>query len=352
MSKHRIGLVATGGIARSHIRSYRLVLAERAEVVAACDPNPETLHRFCDTYGIAARYATAKEMIGSGGVDVIAVLTPPVVRREVLLPAFEAGVHVLVEKPFTESLADAVEFVQRAENAGVQLAVNQNMRFLPEIDALRAVLAEGWMGRVHLCAHDHFQRRTTVDGWRAREERLEIAIFSIHILDRLRWLLGVKPLAVSAVTRAGTPPLVEGDLPRGEMFTQLTVQFEGGAVGTMISSWLSRGLPECRIRVDGDGGSLLAVKPSWAAPTVALSIFREGCEPEERTVTVESASLRSYGRSMGALLDAIESGEPAVNSGRDNLHTMEIVDGAYLSAARGGALVRVADLLDSAGQTG
>ena len=72
-----------------------------------------------------------------------------------------------------------------------------------------------------------------VHGWRPEEERLEIAIFSIHILDRIRWIAGLKPLRISALTRNSWLQ----DRPRSEVFTDLRVELEQGVIGRMISSW-------------------------------------------------------------------------------------------------------------------
>ncbi|MDK1032450.1 MAG: Gfo/Idh/MocA family oxidoreductase, partial [Planctomycetia bacterium] len=182
MAKHRIGIIGCGGIAHRHIEGYRAVADDVCEVVAACDTDESTLRKFSDMYDIPLKFSTAKELIASGEADVISVLTPPSVRGEVIFPAAERGIHMLVEKPFAEKMSDALAFVQAADDASVTLAVNQNMRFLPDVAAIREILAAGEIGEVRFIAHNHFQNRTQTGGWRKDEERLEISIFSIHIL--------------------------------------------------------------------------------------------------------------------------------------------------------------------------
>jgi predicted dehydrogenase len=336
---HRIGIVGCGGIAHRHLEGYGLVLGERGVVVAGCDPIRETLDAFCDRWHLPHRFTSPADMIASGEVGVISLLTPPAVRAEVILPALERGIAVLVEKPFAERLDDALRFVEAAERAGAAIAVNQQLRFMPDLLRAREVIQSGALGALRLIAHDQLQHRVRTAGWRKDERRLEISIFSVHLLDRIRWLAASRPRAVSAVTRRWSEAV------RGETFTALTVQFESGAVGTMVSNWHSPGVPECRLRVDGTDGSLLSVKEEVLADRSQLTIQRPGQPPSVEELDLPSAFQRCMGESMRRLLEAIDAGRPPVHSGRDNLDTMAIVDAAYLSAERGGALVETGELL-------
>jgi predicted dehydrogenase len=338
VSKHRIGLVGCGGIAHAHIRGYREVAGDLGEVVAGCDPDEGALNSFCGTYGLSLCFTDAADLIASGEVDVIALLTPPAVRSEAILPAAERGIHMLVEKPFGENMADAVVLVKAAEAAHVKLAVNHELRFMADVLAIREIIASGQIGDLRVIAHDQFQDRTRVGGWRAEEERLEISIFSIHLLDRIQWLAGRDPVAVTAHTRQWNPDV------RGETFSALTIDFGDDLVGTMVSSWHSPGLPECRLRVDGTEGSVLSMKSAVVADECALTIQRRGASLEHRDLTQANAFVRAMGESMKRLLEAVDSGGDPPHSGRDNLRTMAIVDAAYLSAARGGDRVQIAEV--------
>ena len=335
MKKYRIGIVGTGGIARAHIEGYRAVAGDMCEVVAGCDPNAENLNDFCTKYCVPCRFTDARELIGSGEVDVISLLTPPAVRAEVIFPAVEHGIHLLVEKPFAESLAEAISFVEAAEGGSTCLAVNQSLRFMPDVLAIRDILAGGEIGEVRCIAHDHFQNRTRTRGWRKYEERLEISVFSIHVLDRIRWLCGRSPEAVTAATRYW------GEDVRGDTFTALTIRFVGGAVGTMVSNWHALTIPECRLRIDGTAGSLLSQKQAVAADDATLTIHRVDGDVQRREYSRERAAVMCMGESMRTLLEAVDGDRAPHHSGRDNLETMGIVDAAYLSASRGGARVAI-----------
>jgi predicted dehydrogenase len=338
MKKWRIGIIGCGGIAHAHINGYRAIAGDMCDVVAGCDPDESRLESFCDRYGVAHRFGAAQELLDSGEADVISLLTPPAVRAEAIFPAAERGIHMLVEKPFAENMSDALAFVEAAERGSASLAVNQSLRFMPDVLAAREIIAAGQIGDVRVIAHDHFQNRTRTEGWRKDEERLEISIFSIHVLDRVRWLCGKRPEAVSAATRHWDENV------RGETFTALTIQFQCGAVGNMVSSWHAAGIPECRLRVDGTAGSILSQKEAVLSDEATLTVHRLGEEAERREILLENAGTMNMGESMACLLSATEGGEQPHHSGRDNLQTMAIVDAAYLSASRGGARVEITEV--------
>lgn len=338
MDEFRIGLIGCGGIAHRHINGYRAVAHDLGTVVAGCDPNTETLNKFSDQYELPHRFDNTKDLIESGEVNVIALLTPPAVRADVIFPAIEKGIHILVEKPFAENLADAESFVQAAEQAGTVLAVNQQLRFMPDVIALRDIIESDEIGSPRVITHDQFQNRTQFGGWRTQEQRLEISIFSIHLLDRIRSLMGKSPTAVSAVTRAWS------SFAKGETLTALTIQFEDECVGTMVSNWHALTQTECRLRVDGTKGSAQSLKGLVVHDPATLTV--QSLNGDLRTIdcSEENAFVNAMGKSMNHLLHAARMGTQPPHNGRDNLETMQIVDAAYLSAERGGALVTIEEV--------
>lgn len=339
----RVGLVGTGWVAHQHAAGIRAVAGDLAEVVAACDPREDALAEFCDRHGVPARFATAGELVRSGEVDVVALLTPPAVRDEVLDPAFERGLHVLVEKPFATSGARAVRYVAEAEQAGVTLAVGQNFRWFPEHVWLHERTARPDAGEpTYLEARSFQDRRQEPGVWRARESRLEMAIYSIHLIDRLRWHARRAPVSVSALTRRAPG----SDLP-GEQLSTMVVAFEGDLVGHLTSTWLARGLPVQELRVDTTTGSFVAAREQpMAGEAVGRAEVAGAAEevafPDDGPVT---HAVASYGSSWRELALAVREGREPAHSGRDNLATMGIMEAAYLSAARGGAAVTVAEAL-------
>ena len=344
MTKYRIGIVGTGGIAHAHLSGYRSVLGELGTVTAACDPRESVLADFADRWSIAETFSTADELIASGEVDVVALLTPPAVRDEVIFPALENGVALLVEKPFGTDGPNAVRYVDAAQQARVPLAVGQNFRWFPEHVRLREEVLAGRIGAIEYIDARCFQDREQKPGvWRADERKLEMAIFSVHIIDRIQALTTAEPQIVTAITRPGTDTEIEG-----EQFTTLIVQFDDGTVAQMTSSWKSRGLPGNVLRVDGLLGSAAAERVGPMGGPAALSLQLRGEEQHREEFPddpEDPIAPKTYGYGMKELLTAIDEGREPVHSGRDNLRTMGIMEAAYLSAQRAGAPVTTAEAL-------
>lgn len=345
----RVGIVGTGGVAHQHLEGYHSVLGERVKVVAACDPRHDVLSAFANQYSIPGRYDSASSMIDSADLDIVVMLTPPAVRDEVIYPAIARGVNLLIEKPFATSGAKAVEYVAAAEAGGIQLAVSQNFRWFPEQQWLKRRLSASDVGALTYLEARSFQDRPQApDQWRAAESKLEMAIFSVHLIDRVQWIAPGAPVTVSAVTRRPA----ESPLP-GEQFTSLTVQFDDDMVANMTSSWMSKTLPVNDMRVDSVTGSAV-VRRTHPMRGDAYATAKFGNDYVESEIFPELESdlngTRSYGFSLLAFVDALEAGVSAPHSGRDNLRTMGIMEAAYLSAKRGGDTVSVMEALGSVQQ--
>ncbi|MFD1718424.1 Gfo/Idh/MocA family protein [Georgenia deserti] len=341
----RVGLVGTGWVAHQHATGYRQAAGDVVEITAACDPRAEVLETFCDRHEVPRRFARAEDLIASGEVDVLALLTPPAVRDEVIDPALAAGLHLLVEKPFATTGARAVRYTEAAESAGVRLAVGQNFRWFPEYQWLDQRLDRPDAGSaVYLEARSFQDRRQRPGQWRAEEHKLEMAIFSVHLIDRLQWLARTEPVTVSARTRRG----LEAEPIPGEQLTALLVTFDGGVIAHLTSTWLARSLPVNDFRIDTTTGSAVVQRPGpMAGDARARADFGSGPEEElfpDRADDGGHAS-RSYGLSMRELATAVREGREPRHSGRDNLRTMGIMEAAYLSAARGGEVVGIEEAL-------
>lgn len=339
----RLGLVGTGWVAGQHVAGARGVAADAVEIVAACDPRRTVLDEFCERHRIAHRFDTADEMMASGEVDALVLLTPPAVRWEVIGPALERGLHILVEKPFARSAPDAVMYAEAAQAAGVVMAVSQNFRWFPEYTWLKTRLERADAGRPAFLEARTFQDRPQAPGvWRADERKLEMAIFSVHLIDRLQWLAPAPPVSVRALTRRRP-----GSAVAGEQFSSLLIEFSGGVVGTVTSSWTSRALPANTFRVDTDTGSATVERTApMSGAAHASAVFgheREDVDFPEKA-DGEHAAL-SYGSSAREFARAVAEGGEPVHSARDNLRTMGIMEAAYRSAVRGGDAVSIEEVL-------
>lgn len=330
-SKHRIAVIGAGGVTEMHFDGFRM-RPERIDVVAVVDPSPERREWAQSTYGVPNAYASVAEALAGTDFDVAVVCTPSHVRVATVRELAAAGKHLLVEKPFADGIDEAREMVAIADEAGVQLAVDQNFREHWGFETARGLIREGRIGRVHAINHRVLMHREDV-GWRNEQPHHALMVMGVHWLDGFRRLLDADAVEVTAATYSS--PAITAV---GETDASVLVRFADGATVAYtesFSSWINL----WDTVVLGDRGTL---RIAGGQVTVA------GPDGEESHPvplgTGETKPLTAYGQ-LDALLDAVETGIEAPNSGRDNLKTVSLIDGAYRSAEAGRAVTLVDGLL-------
>jgi len=151
----RWGILGPGGIA--HVFALAVNRYTRAQLVAVGSRNRDRAERFATQHGIPTTHVGYEALVEDPQVDAVYVASPHSEHREHALLAIDAGKHVLVEKAFARSEAEAREVVDAARAAGVFCMEAMWTRFLPHVVALRSVLARGDIGRPVGVIADHGQ---------------------------------------------------------------------------------------------------------------------------------------------------------------------------------------------------
>ncbi len=151
----RWGILAPGGIAHTFADALRT--HTRQEIVAVGSRSKERAHAFADEFGIERRHSTYEALVADDNVDAIYVASPHSHHCEHALLAISAGKHVLVEKAFTQSADQARNVVAAARAAGVTCMEAMWTRFLPHVDVVRQLLADGFLGDLEVMEADHGQ---------------------------------------------------------------------------------------------------------------------------------------------------------------------------------------------------
>ena len=109
MKKIRTGIIGCGGIANQKHMPALKAFSDRCEMVAFCDIIPERAEKAAKEYGTpdAKVYTDYRELLKDESIDDVHVLTPNVSHCEISVAAFEAGKHVMCEKPMAATTEDA-----------------------------------------------------------------------------------------------------------------------------------------------------------------------------------------------------------------------------------------------------
>ena len=108
-------------------------------------------------FGISSCYGSAEQLVNDDTVQAVYVASPHNAHYEQALLAINAGKHVLVEKAFTENAVQARQLVEAATAAGVTLMEAMWTRFLPGMDVVRQLIADGALGDICTVIADHGQ---------------------------------------------------------------------------------------------------------------------------------------------------------------------------------------------------
>jgi phthalate 4,5-cis-dihydrodiol dehydrogenase len=204
-----------------------------ARLAAACDPNDEVRRRFGEEYGIPT-FASLDEMLVQGELDAVYIASPHQFHCEHVLKAAARGVHVIVEKPLTLSLADAVRIVSAVDSAKIQLVVGTSRSHDPVIRTMRSIVQSGEVGQVAMVNCMNFtdwlyrpRRPEELDG----RQGAGIVFNQLpHQIDCIKAITGQNVAAVRAVTgRLASQRPVEGH-------SAALLTLDGGACATLVYS--------------------------------------------------------------------------------------------------------------------
>ena len=150
--KLRIGIIGTGGIARQHIASY--LRQPDVEIVAGADLIPGKARAFFDEFGVTdvkCDYASGEEMLAdkSLALDAVSVCTYNRQHKNNTVAALEAGINVLLEKPFTVTLDEAVEIMRAEKASGKVLSIGFQPRFDDNMKMVKSIVQSGELGRIY-----------------------------------------------------------------------------------------------------------------------------------------------------------------------------------------------------------
>jgi hypothetical protein len=292
-------------------------------------------------HNIPRVYDDYRALLDDPGVKILDIAVPPDVQFEVIREAVRHADHIrgiLAQKPLGLNYPEAVEIVRLCKEAGIRLAVNQNMRYDQSIRACkflldRADLGQPVFGSIEMRAIPHWMP------WQERLGWVTLRIMSIHHLDSFRFLFG-DPQRVFASVRSD--PRTAKKFSHEDGICLYILEY---ANGLRAAGWddvwtgpAREGAAEdiyIRWRVEGTEGMARGTIgwPSYPTPTPSTLDFTTIRQPGEwlRPRWKEVWFPDAFAGPMAELLCAVEENREPTISGEDNLKTMALVDACYLS---------------------
>ncbi len=317
MTKVRVGVIGTGAMGTSHVRTLSRWVSE-AEVVTAYDADVARLEQVCQEAG--ARTADGPDsVITADDVDAVLIAAPDPLHQELVMSCLAVGKPVLCEKPLATSAEGSREIVEAEMAGGRQLVqVGFMRRYDPAYVQLRASVTDGALGAVRVvhCVHRNPKAHPT-----ATSEGI-VTNSMIHELDTVPWLLGD---SWSAVTMT-VPALDDGALRDPQVGVLETV---GGVVVTSEVFVNARYGYDVQCEVVGDAAT------ARLTPPYGLSFRDEGLDGVSVTSDFVARFEDAYRFELAAWIDAVATGEATGASAWDAHRADLCAEAARRSLASG-----------------
>ena len=218
---------------------------------------------------------TTPEELFTADVDLVIITTPPESHYSLVKAALSSGKHVVCEKPFTSTLAEAEELVALADKSESILTVFHNRRWDGDFLTVKAVMEKNVLGRIvnFNSAMDRFKPSRQLSGSRAWKEQNASAGGSLldlgsHLVDQALSAFGI-PISVHAnILHQRERTSVNND------FFSITLEYADGPLVHLQAGNLVRDAFSPRFRVDGTKGSLTKFGQDVQEPQI-----RDGMSP-------------------------------------------------------------------------
>jgi UDP-N-acetylglucosamine 3-dehydrogenase len=237
MKPIRIGVVGLGVMGQQHVRVLREL--SQFELVAVADPRMAEIGQLMNGIGQLVCRTDPGDLLNDS-LDAVVIASPTTWHVEQAELFLRHGVHVLVEKPIAVDVTSATQMATTASANGASLLVGHVERFNPAIDTLRALLANGDLGRILSIS----ARRVGV-ARPALPSTNVISDLGIHDVDVIQMLTGERPAVLGA--SGGALP---GNLLEDFAFLMLSY---GEVAAAVEANWITP-LKSRRLSVTGSGG--------------------------------------------------------------------------------------------------
>ncbi len=283
-----VGLIGYGFMGRAHSVAWTTVgqvfeLGMSPARRAICGRDEKRTAAVAEAFGWSAVETDWRALIAREDVQVVDICTPGSSHAEIAIAALRAGKHVLCEKPLANTLAEAEQMAEAAEEAaqrGQVAMVGFNYRRVPALALARTLIVDGRLGKVHHIRASYLQD-WLVDpefplAWRLRRDEAgsgALGDLGAHLIDITRFLTGDEITAVCGIaeTFVKERPLPEEGISglsgagignaRGPVSVDdaslFVARLQSGAVATFEATRFATGRKNAMcIEVNGENGSV------------------------------------------------------------------------------------------------
>ena len=319
------------------------------QIAGACDVDEGRRRRAAERFRVPV-FSDFAGMLRDASPDVVIIGTPPDTHAGYCLQAFDIGAHVICEKPFASSVAEADRVIAAARAADRRIGLNHEFREMPIFRAIRDEAER--LGRDSVAFAQVWQLMDlppwAEPGWRGQMLQRTLYEAGVHLVDFLMALFGERPVSAQAAT--STCGVREGET---DAVALVTLEFSRGRLANIIQNRLCKGETQYfEVRAETAGASLRASFGGRARVTAGL--FRSPCPHVRFEYGVSGMAWSETGAQRRFLarnpkdpgmvatrhvfektLNAFRDGTRPPATGEDGRDVLEVIAACYHSAATG-----------------
>ncbi len=327
------GIIGAGTVSTLHASAIRN--CSEARLAAVADLCEERARKLADG---ASTYTSYHSLLERPDIDVVCVCVPSGMHMSVCMDAAQAGKHVIVEKPLEVTLEKADAIINACDAAGVKLGVIFQLRFLPDVGAVKETVSSGTLGKLVMGdAYVKWHRSQDYydsSDWRGTWQMDGGGVLmnqAIHHVDLLQWMMG----PVDSVF-GYTATLVRERI-EVEDTAVACLRFTSGALGTIEACTSAKSGVPARLEIRGETGNIVLEDGKivlWDVDNVSQPAFEPVdmgsgfSDPKAITSVGHQAQIRDMVR-------AIKENRPPAVDGHEARKAIEIITAIYRSARAG-----------------
>ncbi len=299
------------------------------------DIDEKRLDSVCREFPEASAASNYEQILNDHSVEAIALSTPVASHFDLAKQALAHGKHVLIEKPITASVQQAVELIDLADQKGLKLMVDHIFVYNGAVKKIKEIIDSGEIGKMM-----YFDA-----------VRINLGLFqhdvnvlwdlATHDLSIMRYLYSKKPKAVCAIGK--------GHFHQLENIAYLTVLFENDCIAHFHANWLA----PVKVRTILIGGNQKMIVYDEMETTEKIKVYDKGVEVTSREGVYKTLigyrrgdvhipkfdTVEPLAKVIDEFIGSIEENRTPLTDGYAGLDIVKILEAAQRSIVRNGEMV-------------
>lgn len=330
-----MGVIGYGYWGPNIVRNFNSL--DSVQVTKVCDQNPQTTKSINKIYPHITVSNVSSEIIASPDIDIVAVVTPVSTHYELAMQSLQNGKHVFVEKPFTETVAQAEDLIDLADKKNLKIMVDHTFLFTGAVRKIKEIVDNKELGSIY------YYDSTRVNLGLFQHDVNVIWDLAPHDFSIMNYVLNEKPRAIVACGKSHVSEF--------ENIAYISVYFNSNIIAHFNVNWLS----PVKIRNTLIGGEKKMLVWDDISPDEKIKIYDKGIEIASRDdrynllVSYRSGDMwvpkvdqtEALKVESQYFVDCIRNDDTPINDGYAGLEVVKMLEACNQSVSNNGKLVEL-----------